>query len=420
MSALLAVCLLLTGAGGCGAREAAEAEPLSYPDYSMVVTSWDTPREVLDELAQAGVTPVEYYGDTPLLLSAGAAALGETASIYLCEGTYEVGSGDFIQTDASVELTIVGAGMDKTLIVADPGLRDNLGAAVSVTGGTRRVTVRDLSAQGFRCGVEVKNAANVRMERLLLKDNVFAGVRLAGAAGCSIEGCTLEGNGRPAAQDDGWGLSLDAASSGNTGKDNLYRNNGNRNAVDFPAIWADYTSNRNEIGLELVYDIDPAVITLTDPIQAAKNARPGETALRYEFEDGGYTGASEVSEGNMAGASAGKYVFLFDGTLTMRVDVPQAGNYRLFIVGGSDDGNNKCDYVQVNGGPAYLTSYPGKDQGEWRLSQPGTEAWANSELTPQTPAEGFPFGEGENVITITANWGYCAYDCVYLEMIDAA
>ena len=119
----------------------------------------------------------------------------------------------------------------------------------------------------------------------------------------------------------------------------------------------------------------------------------------------------------MAEASAGKYVFLFDGTLTMRINVPQAGNYRLFIVGGSDDGNNKCDYIQVNGGPTYLTSYLGKYRGEWALSQPGTEAWMNNELVPQTPAEGFQLNEGENVITVTANWGYSAYDCIYIEKI---
>lgn len=409
-------CMLLCCGSSCGAP-AAETDVPQYKAYSMVVTSWDTPQETLDELDRTGVTPVEYFGDTPLLLSADVAALGEKASIYICEGTYEVGAGDFIQTDGSVELTVTGAGSDKTRILAESGLRDNLGAAVSVTGGTKNIAIQNLAIQGFQCGIKVKDASNVQMDGLLLKDNVFAGIRLENAFDCSIEDCTLDGNGMPMAQDNGWGISMDAGSNRNTGKNNVYRNNGNNNTVDFPAIWGSYTDNNNDIELEFVYDIVSAGVSLTDPVQAARNARPGEEALRYEFEDGGYTGASEVSEGNMAEASAGKYVFLFDGTLTMRINVPQAGNYRLFIVGGSDDGNNKCDYIQVNGGPTYLTSYLGKYRGEWALSQPGTEAWMNNELVPQTPAEGFQLNEGENVITVTANWGYSAYDCIYIEKI---
>ncbi|MDE6168466.1 MAG: hypothetical protein K2G28_08425, partial [Acetatifactor sp.] len=79
---------------------------------------------------------------------------------------------------------------------------------------------------------------------------------------------------------------------------------------------------------------------------------------------------------------------------------------------------NKCDKFSINGGQEYLTSFPWQGEAAWQLSQPGLEVWTNNVLTPEAPVEGFWFNEGENMITVTANWGYCCYDCVYLDKIE--
>ena len=424
---LLLAILLLAGCGKDPAPAATEpnqtepnvSAPAEYADYALVVTAWDTPAAVLEELNQQGVAYTEYY-DGALLLREEAAALGQSATVYLCEGTYEVDEGDFIQTDGTVELTVLGAGQDKTRIEGRSGLRQNRGSAINVTGdGGSTVTVRDLTIAGFQTGVQVKNASNVVLENLLLRENHFAGVELAGARGCAINRCTFEENGAPCAGDTGFGLVLDAKSGENSGEENVYTNNGNRNAVDCPSLWDGYTDNNNSISLECSYTLSTEIPVLVDPAMEAQNARPGPNALRYELEDAGYgDGVEEATAGEMPAASDGKYVKLLNGTLTLRINVPEAGYYRLFVVGGSYDGNSKCDRISVNDGPEYFTSYPAQGAYEWQLSQPGLERWTNNVLTPQVPTEGFPFEEGENVITITANWGYCAYDCIYLEAVS--
>lgn len=420
-SALLAACMAgtLAACGGSGGADGADAANADYASYDVVVTAWDTPQQVLDALAAEGVTPLEYFDGDTLLTPDEIAAYDGDVSVYLCEGTYEAGEGDFILSDGEKKLTVTGAGADKTLVQAGGGLRENRGAAIAVRGGNG-ARISDMTLSGFSRGVLVENASDVRVENVTLSGNTFAGVQLAGAQGCRIENCTFTENGAPGAGESGYGLSLDALCAKNTGKGNTYSGNGNANAVDYPSLWAQYTENGNDIELAMESGARAEQPVLRDLAQEARNARPGENALRYEIEDAGYIGASESTDGGkMENASEGAYVFLFDGTITMLVDVPQAGNYRLFVVGGSDDGNNKCDYVQVNGGERYLTSYPGGETGSWQLSQPGTELWENNVLVPQAPAEGFAFQEGQNEITITANWGYCAYDCIYLEQIDA-
>ena len=92
--------ILLTGLlAGCGGPEDGDVleEPGTrengaegYGAYTMVVTAWDTPGEVIEELRSLGVEYTEYY-DGSLLLWEETAALGDKASIYLCEGTGERG-----------------------------------------------------------------------------------------------------------------------------------------------------------------------------------------------------------------------------------------------------------------------------------------------------------------------------------------
>lgn len=422
---ILLICLL----AGCGGPEdgndADKPETNGtgeegYAAYTMVVTAWDTPGEVIEELKSLGVEYTEYY-DGSLLLWEETAALGEKASIYLCEGTYEVDAGDFIQADGTNEVLIQGAGADKTVIRAYSGIRVNRGAAVNITGeGGETVTVKDLSVSGFEVGIQIRDAKGVTLDNLFLTQNRFAGIRLVRAADCRINRCLIQENGEPERGDAGYGLMLDAECYGNSGSGNGYLNNGNRNAVDCPSLWSGYTDNGNEILLAEDYTLAAGTKTLRDPAIESQNARPGADSLRFEAEEGGYYGAAIVSGGKMPEASGGTYAVLHDGALFFRVNVPEEGYYRLFVVGGSDDGNSKCDKVSVNGGTEYLVSFPWQGEMQWQLSQPGLETWKDDVLTPEPPAEGFWFNEGENMITVAANWGYCAYDCVYLEKIGGS
>lgn len=413
--AVLATALLLSLLGGCG-----QSGGFSYKNYDLVVTAWDTPSEVLEEVRQSGVKTLDYFDGDTLLMPDELSALGRSVSVYLCEGNYQAGDGGFILTDGSVELTVTGAGTDKTIITADGGLRENMGAAVEVQGSGKPVTLEGMTLQGFRYGVLVENSSSVTLRQLQLTGHHYAGIALRSAQDCVVENCVLESNGASGAGETGYGLSLDAACSNITGSGNTYRNNANGNILDYPAFWSSADQQGNTLALTMEYDLAGEEPILIDPVLDSLNARPGAQALRYEMEKGGLTGASTVEQGNMEAGSEGSYVFLFDGSITLKILVPEAGNYRLFVVGGSDDGNNKCDFVQVNGGEKYLTSYPGDGKGSWQLSQPGTEFWTNNVLMPQPPTEGFAFQAGENTVTISANWGYCAYDCIYLEKIPTA
>ena len=403
----------LAALAGCGRTQTAGGD---YASYSMVVAAWDTPQEVRAQVQAAGVTPYEYFDGDTLLTPGEIAQLGEKPTVCLLEGTYEAGEGDFILADGTSELTVVGAGAGKTLIVGGGGLRENTGAGLAVRGGSAAVTLSGATVQGFAWGVQVENASNVTLRDVELTQNRFAGVQLAGARDCKLENCAITGNGGPGQGETGYGLSLDGACAGNSGTGNTYEGNGNANKVDYPAFWSGPDQGDNAIQLAggQTGVQRPA---LHDPVLDAQNARPTENALRYEMEQGGFYGAGVADGGKMADPSEGGYAYLFDGTITLRIDVPEAGSYRLFVVGGSDDGGDKCDYVQVNGGERYLVAYQGDLEGRWQLCQPGTETWSNGVLTPTAPAEGFALNEGENVITITANWGYSVYDCLYIEKI---
>lgn len=417
---LLAGCASEGGTVGGENGDTAVEDKVDFGSYNLIVITWDTPQEVIDELESGGYPYTKYY-DGMLLSEEETAALGEHAGIYLCEGVYEVDAGSFIRTDCSGEVLIQGAGSDKTILRAYDSVRKNQGVAVKVTGtGQGSVTMRDFQISGFQVGIQMEHVTGALLENLLLEKNRHAGIQLNAVTGSRIDGCTIRENGEPGYGDIGYGLMLDGECFGNSGKENSYLNNGNYNAVDYPCLWTGYTDNDNSIEMTAEYTLTPGMPVLRDPDVEARNARPGEDSLRYEAEEGGYYGASVVEEGKMPEASGGQYMFLADGALFFRVNVPKEGYYRLFAVGGSDDGNSKCDKISVNGGQEYLLSFPWQGSAQWQLSQPGLEAWTDNVLTPEVPAEGFWFQEGENMITVVANWGYCAYDCIYLEEIPGS
>lgn len=395
-----------------------------FTGYTHVVVASDTPKETLTELESYGVRPIQYEkGDS--LFAPGNPwylyQLDSKSKVYLCEGTYELENGPFMTLDAQTPVVISGEGKEKTVIVGSSKLRENKSAAFHLlSNGDHPVegaVIENLSVSGFEYGVRIENGRKIELKSLNIQRNLFVGVSLENASDCVITGCDLVENGRPDGADTGYGLSLLYASTGNTGSGNSYKNNANKNAVDFLERGKETDPPGNSIALEKVYDLERT----EKPIQDPDNIQPTERAIRVEMETGTIDGkgAALVGEsGNMKSYTGDGYVFLFNTTISLKVDVPKAGNYRLFVVGASDDGNNKCDYVQINGGNKYLTSFLGKNKGEWTLSQPGAEVWENNELHPKYPKEGFAFNEGENEILITANWGYCCYDAVILEPID--
>jgi len=136
-------------------------------------------------------------------------------------------------------------------------------------------------------------------------------------------------------------------------------------------------------------------------------------AMRFECEEGSLVGNTAVVNSTeiFPSYSGNGYVFLFDKEFSVDVYVAKSGYYDIAIVSGTTEDANKCDYVSVNGGEKLLVSTLGK-KGVWRSSQPGTEFWENGVLKPQVPKGGFYLKEGRNTITISANWGYCAYDSI--------
>ena len=396
-----------------------------FTGYTHVVVAADTPEETLAELEQYGIKPIEYdEGDSlfapgnPWYLD----QLGPKSRVYLCEGTYELENGPFMTMDAGTPVTVSGEGKEKTRIVGSSRVRENKSAAFHFIAGRNApvvgAVVENLSISGFEYGVRIENGREIALKGLNIQRNLFVGVSLENATDCMISDCDFVENGRPDGADTGYGLSLLYASTGNTGSGNTYKNNANKNAVDFLERGGDQIDPPgNSIALDRVYDLDR-----TDkPIQDPDNIQPTENAIRIEMETGKIDGKGAVlvnKAENVEPFTGDGYVFLFNTTISLTVEVPKAGNYRVFVVGTSDDGNNKCDYVQINGGDKYLTSYLGKNQGQWTYSQPGTEVWENNELHPKAPKDGFVFKEGTNEILITANWGYCCYDAVILEPID--
>ena len=395
-----------------------------FTGYTHVVVASDTPDETLAELEQYGIQPIVYEDDDTLFAPGNPwylAKMGEASKIYLCEGTYELENGSFMILDAETPVTVSGEGKEKTRIVGSSDTRENKAAAFHILSGEDNpvtgAVIENLSISGFEYGVRVEYGREIGLKNLNIEKNYFVGVSLENAQDCVITDCDLVENGRPDGADTGYGLSILYASTGNTGSGNQYKNNANKNAVDFLERGKETEPPGNSIALEKVYDLDRT----EKPIQDPDNIQPTENAIRVEMETGEIDGKGAVilDKAEKVDPFTGDgYVFLFNTTIRLKVDVPETGNYRLFIVGTSDDGNNKCDYVQVNGGDKYLTSYLGKNQGEWTYSQPGTEVWENNELHPKAPDDGFALQAGENEILITANWGYCCYDAVILEPIE--
>lgn len=399
-----------------------------YTGYDIVVVAKNTPEAVRSELSAYQITPVEYEKDR-LLVGPGGLILPDQLDadpkIYLCEGTYNAGLGGFIKITENLPLVVTGDGKDKTIITGGTNLYQNGAAAIELSAANQSriydAVIENLQISKFEYGIRVTYGESIQIRNVAVLENNFIGILLERAYNCSIQDSEICLNGSPNDMDLGYGLSILFDSQGNTTSNVEYKNNANQNAIDFFERGETDTLKNNTIRMNMIYDLKRTDVQIKDPVEEAQNAKPTAKALRFECENGQVDNVGAVvttSTQKVKKYQGSGYVFLFNTKITMYVDVPKAGRYRVFVVGTSDDGNNKCDYFQVNGGEKYLTSYLGSSKGEWKLSQPGTEFWENNELHPIAPTDGFEFKAGTNVIEITANWGYCAYDSVILEPIQ--
>lgn len=399
-----------------------------YTGYDAVVVTKDTPEAVLEELAGYGIEPIMYEKGMQLIGPGGIIPVPKSAagfSIYLCEGTYSAEMAGFISFSKPYALKITGAAADKTIIAGGSRIRTSNAAAIDISGTpvspAKGIVIENLTIKGFEYGIRVNCGDNMTLQGLNITENRFIGVQLSNTVNSTIKDSEISLNGDPTGTDTGYGLSLLLGSKDNTVTGVVYKNNANRNAVDFLERGAMDLPEGNSISMEMVYDIERKDVPVTDPFEEAQNAKPSDKAIRFELEDAilDNIGAVVTTNTEKVEKYSGKgFVFLFNTKITLKVNLKEAGRYRVFVAGTSDDGNNKCDIVQVNGGGKYYTSYLGKNKGKWQLSQPGTEYWENDELHPIALVDGFEFKAGENVIEIIANWGYCCYDYIILDPIS--
>ena len=140
----------------------------------------------------------------------------------------------------------------------------------------------------------------------------------------------------------------------------------------------------------------------------------------YEVEQGTLVKNAYVNQTIPNYSGTGSVNILAAGSeVTMNINVSQAGNYKVYVYGSNNDGNNKCDYFSVNNGTNYLVAIPSSAKNTWFSAEPGTENWVGGVLIPKTLDNGFSFNAGLNTIKISANWGYAYYDKVVLEKIGA-
>lgn len=398
-----------------------------YTGYDVIVAAKNTPKEQVEELKKYQIDYIEYKSGRILLGEGGMIEEkrfhGEP-KIYLCEGTYEAELGSFIHYAGEKPLTVHGEGEDKTELVGGSRLYENNAEGIYISGTEKQVlsksVVEGMTIEGFGCGVKLKYADKTTLRKVTFKKNHANGLLFENTSDCNASDCLFEENGNPLTDDIGYGICL-LYNSKNNVINGVYKNNGNGNAVDFPARPEKELPEDNELKLTMEYDIAPNFAPVRDKAEEAQNAKPTSNARRYELEDAiiDNKGAVFSNSTERVKPFSGKgWVFLFNTKIILNFDVEEAGNYRIYVIGTSDDGNNKCDYFQVNDGEKYLTSFMGSQKGEWQTCQPGTESWENDELHPTVLTNGFELNAGRNRIEITANWGYCCYDSIIVEKID--
>lgn len=398
-----------------------------YTGYDVVVVAKNTPDEVVAELEKYQIDYIEYKAGRILLGDGG--MIDETVfhgepKIYLCSGEYEAELGNFIRYTGKEPLTIHGDKDGKTVIAGGSKLYASDADGICIAGTLEQTleqsVIENVAVEGFGCGVRLKYADKTVLRQVTFKENHENGLLFENTSDCDVSDCIFEENGNPLTDDIGYGICL-LYNSRNNVVNAVYKNNGNQNAVDFPARPEKELPEDNTLNLKQEYDIKPSFVPVRDSKEEAQIAKPTSKAQRFELEKAKIDNTGAVfsdSTQNVEKFSGSGWVFLFNTKITLDFNVKEAGNYRIYVIGTSDDGNNKCDFFQVNGGEKYLTSFMGKSKGVWQTCQPGTESWENDELHPTALTDGFELKAGKNRIEITANWGYCCYDAILVEKIQ--
>ena len=397
-----------------------------YTGYDIVVVAPDTDDSVLSELDSLHINYVEYkkgrvlFGDGGLITES---YIHKEPKIYLCAGEYDAELGNFISYSGKYPITICGDGSNKTVILGGSKLYSNNGTAIEIKGKKNNTLnnslIQDISVNAFGFGINLKYADSTVIKNVIIKENHNCGLTFENTDNCKVSECSFEKNGNPETSDIGYGISFLYNSRDNEIKAE-YKNNANNNAIDFPERYNKDLPDNNLLKLNKTYNLKDESIPIRDIKEEAQNAKPTVNSKRFEIEKAKIDNTGAVlstSTENVKQFSGSGWVFLFNTKISLDINVEESGNYRIFVVGTSDDGNNKCDYFQVNGGTKYLTSFLGKQKGEWQICQPGEEYWENDELHPAVLTNGFELKAGKNTIDITANWGYCAYDAVIIEKI---
>lgn len=398
-----------------------------YTGYDVVVVAKNTPDEVVAELEKYQIDYIEYKAGRILLGDGG--MIDETVfhgepKIYLCSGEYEAELGNFIRYTGKEPLTIHGDKDGKTVIAGGSKLYASDADGICIAGTLEQTleqsVIENVTVEGFGCGVRLKYADKTVLRQVTFKENHENGLLFENTSDCDVSDCIFEENGNPLTDDIGYGICL-LYNSRNNVVNAVYKNNGNQNAVDFPSRPEKELPEDNTLNLKQEYDIKPNFVPVRDSKEEAQIAKPTSKAQRFELEKAKIDNTGAVfsdSTQNVEKFSGSGWVFLFNTKITLDFNVKEAGNYRIYVIGTSDDGNNKCDFFQVNGGEKYLTSFMGKSKGVWQTCQPGTESWENDELHPTALTDGFELKAGKNRIEITANWGYCCYDAILVEKIQ--
>ncbi len=116
-------------------------------------------------------------------------------------------------------------------------------------------------------------------------------------------------------------------------------------------------------------------------------------AQKYEFESATLTGTVKVD--TESGASGGKVAYMTeDGTITVDVEVPATGMYKLTIYA-----------YGVGGGKIQNLAVNGVDQAQISIAQ--------GEFTPVSLS--VKLNEGKNDVTISKSWGWTKFDYMTVE-----
>ena len=141
--------------------------------------------------------------------------------------------------------------------------------------------------------------------------------------------------------------------------------------------------------------------------------------LIYEAEYSDFLGDGGYVDNTIAGYSGTGYAFVMTDGFEMKIQVPEAGKYRLSVVSANNGNGARCEKVTVNGGTEYFLATPGTPEKTWYTSEPGTAHWTEQDELKPVPVEGgMDFVAGENSVKILANWGYAAYDKIILTPVE--